>query len=100
MVSTRARAVCRISKANAKQRSGRSGRVQEGTCYRLYPKEVFEQLAAHMEPEMRCMPLEAVVLQLKSIGAPPWTAPTAVVIPFSVQVHACRACELQQISPS
>lgn len=61
--------VCRISQANAKQRAGRSGRVQEGTCYRLYPREVFEQLAAHTAPEMRCMPLEAVVLQLKSIGA-------------------------------
>lgn len=61
--------VCRVSKANAKQRAGRSGRVQEGTCYRLYPMEVFQQLDSHMAPEMQRMPLEAVVLQLKSIGA-------------------------------
>lgn len=60
-----------VSKASADQRSGRAGRTGPGHCYRLYSSAVFErdfeQFAA---PEILRTPLEGVVLQLKSMGAP------------------------------
>ncbi|GFH53217.1 hypothetical protein CTEN210_09693 [Chaetoceros tenuissimus] len=59
-----------ISKANAKQRSGRTGRVREGSVYRLYPKSAFE---SHFQPfeegEMLRSPLDSVILNLRTIIA-------------------------------
>ena len=60
---------CRVSQANATQRAGRSGRVQAGTCYRLYPQALFDVLDAYLAPEMQRMSLESVALTAKSIGA-------------------------------
>lgn len=34
-----------VSKANAKQRRGRAGRVRSGHCYRLYTRKKFESFA-------------------------------------------------------
>ena len=62
---------CRVTQANAKQRSGRAGRVQAGTCYRLYPRALHELMPAFLAPEMQRTPLENVALQIKSIGALP-----------------------------
>jgi HrpA-like RNA helicase len=60
-----------VSQANAKQRAGRSGRVQAGKCYRLYPKAVFDAMEPYLKPEMQRMSLENVALVAKSIGEPP-----------------------------
>ena len=60
-----------ISKASANQRSGRAGRTGPGHCYRLYSSAVFERdFEEYAAPEITRTPLEGVVLQLKSMGAP------------------------------
>ncbi|KAL9591331.1 MAG: hypothetical protein Q9179_007830, partial [Wetmoreana sp. 5 TL-2023] len=57
-----------ISKASASQRAGRAGRTGPGHCYRLYSSAVFERdFMEHAEPEILRMPVEDVVLQLKSM---------------------------------
>ena len=44
-----------ISKAQARQRSGRAGRECPGVCYRLYPEEAFLRLDENTVPEIqRC----------------------------------------------
>jgi ATP-dependent RNA helicase DHX36 len=60
---------CRVTKANAKQRSGRAGRVQAGKCYRLYPKSLHDALPDFLAPEIQRMSLEDICLKIKSIGA-------------------------------
>ncbi|KAL8670280.1 MAG: hypothetical protein Q9168_005164, partial [Polycauliona sp. 1 TL-2023] len=57
-----------ISKASASQRAGRAGRTGPGHCYRLYSSAVYERdFKDHAEPEILRMPVEDVVLQLKSM---------------------------------
>ncbi|KAF2121225.1 P-loop containing nucleoside triphosphate hydrolase protein [Lophiotrema nucula] len=65
-----------ISKASANQRAGRAGRTGPGHCYRLYSSAVFERdFEEYAAPEIARTPLEGVVLQLKSMGAPVSTFP-------------------------
>jgi len=57
-----------ISKASANQRAGRAGRTGPGHCYRLYSSAVYERdFEEYAEPEILRMPIEGVVLQLKSM---------------------------------
>ena len=57
-----------ISKASASQRAGRAGRTGPGHCYKLYSSAVYERdFEEHAEPEILRMPVEGVVLQLKSM---------------------------------
>ena len=57
-----------ISKASALQRTGRAGRTGPGHCYRLYSSAVYERdFQEHSEPEILRMPVEGLVLQLKSM---------------------------------
>lgn len=53
-----------ISKASAKQRAGRAGRVQPGVCYRLVTRQQFSSFHDYTVPELRRVPLESVVLHL------------------------------------
>ncbi|KAL5524621.1 ECM16 [Sanghuangporus sanghuang] len=57
-----------ISKASADQRAGRAGRTGPGHCYRLYSSALFEN---HFErfasPEILKMPIDGIVLQMKSM---------------------------------
>ncbi len=46
-------AVQRVSKAQAWQRSGRAGREDAGSCYRLYTEEEFDNLASVTVPEIQ-----------------------------------------------
>ncbi|PQE21569.1 hypothetical protein CJF32_00004231 [Rutstroemia sp. NJR-2017a WRK4] len=58
-----------ISKASASQRAGRAGRTGPGHCYRLYSSAVYERdFDEFAEPEILRMPIEGVVLQLKSMN--------------------------------
>ena len=57
-----------ISKASARQRTGRAGRVKPGVCIRLYSPDDFEKRDEFTEPEIRRSNLANVVLQLRSLG--------------------------------
>lgn len=58
-----------ISKASANQRSGRAGRTGPGHCYRLYSSAVYERdFQQFADPELLRMPIEGIVLQLKSMN--------------------------------
>ncbi|KAJ7212117.1 P-loop containing nucleoside triphosphate hydrolase protein [Mycena pura] len=57
-----------ISKASAAQRAGRAGRTGPGHCYRLYSSALFEHhFDQFAQPEILRMPIEGVVLQMKSM---------------------------------
>jgi len=58
-----------ISKASAAQRAGRAGRTGPGHCYRLYSSALFEHhFEAFSKPEILRMPIEGIVLQMKSLN--------------------------------
>ncbi|RWS27504.1 putative ATP-dependent RNA helicase DHX30-like isoform X5 [Leptotrombidium deliense] len=54
-----------ISRANAKQREGRAGRVKPGYCYKLYSRQTEHYMQEFEEPELRRIPLESVVMLSK-----------------------------------
>ncbi|KAG6896277.1 hypothetical protein C0992_009400, partial [Termitomyces sp. T32_za158] len=57
-----------ISKASAAQRAGRAGRTGPGHCYRLYSSALYEHHFDQFSlPEINRMPIEGVVLQMKSM---------------------------------
>ncbi|KAK4148195.1 P-loop containing nucleoside triphosphate hydrolase protein [Dichotomopilus funicola] len=58
-----------ISKASAKQRAGRAGRTGPGHCWRMYSSAVYERdFPEFSAPELLRMPIEGVILQLKSMN--------------------------------
>ncbi|KAF5742324.1 putative ATP-dependent RNA helicase [Tripterygium wilfordii] len=61
--------VAPISKASARQRAGRAGRVRPGKCYRLYTEEYFvNEMSAEGIPEIQRSILVSCVIQLKALG--------------------------------
>ncbi|ROZ63047.1 DUF3418 domain-containing protein [Kocuria soli] len=58
----------RISQASANQRAGRSGRVSDGICIRLYSQEDFESRPEFTDPEILRTNLASVILQMTAAG--------------------------------
>ncbi|KAI7851751.1 P-loop containing nucleoside triphosphate hydrolase protein [Circinella umbellata] len=56
-----------ISKASAKQRTGRSGRTGPGECFRFYSENEFEHFNDFAVPEIQRAPLEPLLLQMKAL---------------------------------
>ena len=59
-----------ISKASAKQRAGRAGRVSAGICYRLYTTSDHDAFDEFTEPEMLRMDVTSLVLHSLSVYHP------------------------------
>ncbi|XP_058833361.1 ATP-dependent RNA helicase DHX33 [Topomyia yanbarensis] len=57
-----------ISKAQAWQRTGRAGRIDDGECYRTYSKEEFEAMETNSKPEILRCNIAASTLQLLALG--------------------------------
>lgn len=57
-----------ISKAEVKQRRGRAGRVREGVSYKLFSKQVYQDMVDMPAPEIKRIALENLYLSVKSMG--------------------------------
>ncbi len=57
-----------VSKASARQRRGRCGRISEGVCVRLYSEEEFSERPDFTDPEILRSNLAGVVLQMEHLG--------------------------------
>lgn len=55
-----------ISRANAKQRSGRAGRTCPGECFKLYTRDEEAHFQDYPFPELLRIPLESVIMEAKS----------------------------------
>jgi len=61
----------RISRASAAQRAGRAGRLEPGTCYRLWSETQHDQLAGYSDTEILQADLSSLALQLARWGVAP-----------------------------
>jgi ATP-dependent helicase HrpA len=57
-----------VSKASAKQRRGRCGRIAEGICVYLYSEETFNDSPDFTDPEIQRTALAGVILQMSILG--------------------------------
>ncbi|WP_370892402.1 ATP-dependent RNA helicase HrpA [Janibacter sp. GXQ6167] len=57
----------RISQASANQRAGRSGRLADGICIRLYSEEDFDARPEFTDPEILRTNLASVILQMTAL---------------------------------
>ena len=60
---------CLVSRANARQRRGRAGRVGPGVAVHLFTRHRHDHIAAPSQvPEIQRVPLEQLVLRIKALG--------------------------------
>ena len=60
----------KIARANADQRAGRCGRVQDGICVRLYAEADYAARPRFTDPEILRSSLAAVILRMAALGLP------------------------------
>lgn len=58
---------CWAAQAACEQRKGRAGRVQAGTCYRLFSRKRFDGMEAQLSAEIHRVSLEQLCLQIKKL---------------------------------
>lgn len=58
---------CWAAQAACDQRKGRAGRVQAGTCYRVFSRKRFASLEAQLSAEIHRVSLEQLCLQIKKL---------------------------------
>ena len=58
------------SKSSMQQRLGRAGRVSDGTCYRLIPRQFYEDRDEYAKPPILREPLHNLVLNVKRLRQP------------------------------
>ena len=60
-----------VSRANARQRRGRAGRVAPGLCVHLCTRHTHDHVAgAHQVSEVKRVPLEQLVLRIRALQLP------------------------------
>ena len=87
-----------VSRASAKQRAGRAGRVRPGHCWRLYSNEYLlsSLVEENSAPEIKRVPLEEVVLQvlLLKLGLPEHFLGQCLEPPAMSQIKSSVNCLL------
>ena len=62
---------CFVSRANARQRRGRAGRVAPGVAVHLVSKHTHDKyIDGHQAPEVQRVPLEQLVLRIRAMNLP------------------------------
>ncbi|KAK1320061.1 putative pre-mRNA-splicing factor ATP-dependent RNA helicase [Acorus calamus] len=85
--------VAPISKASAKQRAGRAGRVRPGKCFRLYTEEYFvKEMPAEGIPEMQRSNLVSSVIQSSFLVSEP-----CIFHASASEIHELKALGIDNI---
>jgi HrpA-like RNA helicase len=59
------------SKASAKQRSGRTGRMRSGIVYRMTTEDFYESLEENRPEEITQIPIYSVIMEIRNVGLNP-----------------------------
>ncbi|MEM8692342.1 MAG: ATP-dependent helicase HrpB [Pseudomonadota bacterium] len=81
----------RVTRAEATQRAGRAGRVEEGACYKLWTRGENGALSLYPEPEIVVGDLSSLALELAAWGA------SETDLHFVTPPHAGRLSEARSL---